>query len=74
MTRHRFTDPANRRGPVAARADRRAACRRQTLQRRPVLCDLVAAQPAVLEHNTSVTSQRCDGHQKWSLGAPAPHR
>ncbi|HEX3826001.1 MAG TPA: TetR family transcriptional regulator [Sporichthyaceae bacterium] len=44
----------DRRGPVAERADRLAAVLATTLQHRPVLCDLVAAQPAVLEHNTSV--------------------
>ena len=43
-------DPAD---PTAERADRIAAVIAESLARRPVLCDLMSAQAAVLEHNIS---------------------
>jgi AcrR family transcriptional regulator len=40
--------------PVAERGDRLAAVLSSTLVRHRTLCDLIAAQPGVLEHNASV--------------------
>jgi AcrR family transcriptional regulator len=40
--------------PVAERGERLAAVLARSLVQRPVLCDLMSAQPGVLEHNVSV--------------------
>ena len=40
-------------GPAAARSDRLAAAVAASLATRPMLCDLISAQAAVLEHNVS---------------------
>jgi hypothetical protein len=40
--------------PVAERGDRLAAVLSESLSRHRMLCDLIAAQPGVLEHNASV--------------------
>ena len=40
-------------GPAAARSDRLAAAVAASLAARPMLCDLISAQAAVLEHNVS---------------------
>lgn len=44
---------ADAKGRVTERTDRLAALFAGSLARRPVLCDLIAAQPNVLEHNAS---------------------
>ena len=46
-------DAAERAGPVAERADRAALAVAASLASRPMLCDLISAQAAVLERNVS---------------------
>jgi AcrR family transcriptional regulator len=49
-----LADAAEGSRPVAERGDRLAAVLSASLSRHRMLCDLIAAQPGVLEHNASV--------------------
>src|SRR5918996_1596414 len=48
-----LSDDSSRRGPARERGDRLAVLLSSSLQHRAVLCDLIAVQPGVLEHNVS---------------------
>ncbi|MFD6288443.1 TetR family transcriptional regulator [Streptomyces sp. NPDC060205] len=52
--------------PVVGRADRVAAILADALAARPVLCDLISAQAAVLERN--VSTQVAAAHKRSSIG------
>jgi AcrR family transcriptional regulator len=57
LSRHPGLNPASTAGPAAGpaagRADRAALAVAASLAARPMLCDLISAQAAVLEHNVS---------------------